>query len=120
MAKRRGERGKAPRKQCAKCPWKVGTDPRQIPGGYCETKHRRLKDTIASPGSLEGVGGDIRMMACHETTKGRELPCVGWLVHQLGEGNNIALRLAATLGAIDTNVEVVGPQHQRFEDTLPA
>lgn len=58
-------------------------------------------------------------MACHETPKGRELPCVGWLTNQLGAGNNIALRLLVVTGQIDANVETVGPQHERFEDTLP-
>jgi hypothetical protein len=58
-------------------------------------------------------------MACHETKAGKELPCVGWLVHQLGPGNNIGLRLAAMSGRIDANVKTVGPQHECFEDTLP-
>lgn len=110
-----------PRRQCVACPWKVDTDPRtEIPGGYCETKHKNLKNTIADPGSLKGAfGGEIRLMACHETTGLRELPCVGWLIHQLGPGNNIALRLLVMTGKIDANVETVGPQHERFEDTLP-
>ena len=59
------------------------------------------------------------MMACHETARGRELPCAGWLHNQLGVGNNIALRIMVFKGQIDGNVEVVGPQHERFEDTLP-
>ena len=58
-------------------------------------------------------------MACHETTGGKELPCVGWLVHQLGPGNNIVLRLMAASGRIDANVKTVGPQHETLEDTLP-
>ena len=111
-------RGK-PRRQCKLCPWKVGVNPREIPGEYCETKHRNLKGTIAEPGSLAGIGGTLRFMACHETTGRRETACVGWLVHQLGDGNNIALRLAVVSGQVDANVETVGPQHERFEDTLP-
>lgn len=58
-------------------------------------------------------------MACHETKLGGELPCVGWLVHQLGPGNNIGLRLAVIHGRVDGNVQTVGPQHETFEDTLP-
>jgi len=57
-------------------------------------------------------------MACHESAPGKEVVCVGWAVHQLGEGNNIALRLQAMR---DTNLQklrTVGPQHRRFEDTL--
>ncbi len=108
----------APRRQCAKCPWKVSTNPRDIPHGYCEKKHAQLKDTVAEPG-LVVIGGALRMMACHETPVGRELPCVGWLVRQLGPGNNIALRLAVVTGRIDANVETVGEQHETLEDTLP-
>jgi len=106
------------RRQCKKCPWKKGVDPRDIPGEYCEQKHADLKNTIAAPG-VARFDGPLRVMACHETPVGKELPCVGWLVHQLGPGNNIALRMRALTGAIDADIETVGPQHERFEDTLP-
>lgn len=109
----------ARRKQCAKCPWRKGVDPREIPNGYSEREHAALDETIATPGSLEGFGDALHMMACHETPVGRELPCVGWLVHQMGPGNNLPLRLAVMRGHIDANVETVGPQHERFEETLP-
>jgi hypothetical protein len=105
-----------PRKQCAKCPWKVTTNPRDIPGGYNESAHASLSRTIAEPGYIQ-LG--FRMMSCHEFPKGAEKPCVGWLMHQLGRGNNIALRLAVIRGQVDANVRTVGPQHARFEDTLP-
>lgn len=108
------------RRQCAKCPWKVGTNPHEIPNEYCEKKHRALSRTIAEPGSLAGIADqEMRIMACHETGGRRVLPCVGWLAHQLGPGNNIALRIAVLEGKIDTNFETVGDQHERFEDTLP-
>ena len=101
------------RRQCVKCPWKVDTDPFDIPNGYCPSKHRGLSDTIARDLRF---GGGLRIMACHET---EDTPCAGWLVNQLGPGNNIALRLAVMSGAIDADVELVGDQHERFEDTLP-
>jgi hypothetical protein len=106
-----------PRRQCAKCPWKKSTNPLDIPGDYSVELHRGLDVTIAEPGSFSP--GPIRLMACHETTKGAELPCVGWLVQQLGPGNNIALRLRVALGRVDANVETVGEQHETFADTLP-
>ena len=108
----------SPRRQCAKCPWKVGTDPRQIPNGYCERKHERLSNTIAtgSPAEQLSSNAQLRIMACHET---HELPCVGWMHNQLGEGNNIVLRLAVSSGRIDGKFEVVGEQHACLEDTLP-
>jgi len=113
------KRRRRPRRQCAKCPWKVDTNPREIPNDYCEKKHAALVNTIAEPGSLGGLHQPLRIMACHESPVGRELPCVGWLWHQLGEGNNIPLRFMVAVGKIDGNVEVVGPQHTRIEDTLP-
>lgn len=105
------------RRQCRKCPWRVDVDPRQIPGEYCEAKHAGLAGTIAKPGTLPA--GPLRLMACHETPVGRELPCVGWLSHQLGPGSNIALRLAVLSGRVSGDVQTVGEQHERFEDTLP-
>ena len=108
-----------PRIQCAKCPWKKSTDPFDIPNGYDPEKHAALERTIAKPGDLHGIFDVQHTMACHETTGGNELPCVGWLVHQLGPGNNIAMRLRATYGAVDANVRTVGPQHKTFADTLP-
>lgn len=107
-----------PRRQCKKCPWRVDVDPNEIPNGYCVEKHRALQSTIAPPGELR-IGGPLPMMACHETPPGRELPCVGWLVQQLGEGNNIALRIAVMTGAVDGNVQTVGEQHATLEETLP-
>lgn len=105
-----------PRRQCKHCPWKVGTDPREIPGGYSEEMHRRLTITIS-----DGAGsfGNNHVMACHETVTSKELHCVGWLVNQLGPGNNLGLRLKVMTGQIDANVEAVGPQHERLEDTFP-
>lgn len=105
------------RRQCKECPWKVGSNPHDIPGKYSEKKHRGLKSTIARTAQL--YDGPLHMMACHETMPGKELPCVGWMHHQLGVGNNLALRLLVITGKIDGDVEVVGPQHERFEDTLP-
>lgn len=105
------------RKQCKKCPWRVDVDPNDIPGGYCATKHAALESTIANPGELRF--GAMRMMACHETPAGKELPCVGWLVNQLGPGNNIALRMKVILGSVDGDVQVVGEQHATLADTLP-
>lgn len=109
---------KRPRKQCAKCPWKTSTDPYDIPDGYDESAHCALSNTIARPGEFR-PGNAIHVMSCHEFPVGKEKPCVGWLVNQLGVGNNIALRLRVAFGEIDANVRTVGPQHDCFEDTLP-
>lgn len=104
------------RRQCKKCPWRVDVDPHEIPNGYCPAKHANLRATIASGIQL---GGTLRIMACHESKPGKELPCVGWLAHQLGPGNNILLRIRAMRDRSLTDFELVGEQHERFEDTLP-
>ena len=105
------------RRQCSKCPWKVSTDPYEIPNGYSVEKHHALSSTIAHPVDVSAIfSEELRIMACHETHK---LPCVGWLVHQLGRGNNLALRMAAMAGRLDTDVETVGQQYQCLEDTFP-
>ena len=102
--------------QCAKCPWIVGADPREIPDGYDEDAHRALACTIAAPGSVQSSG---RAMACPESPQGDEAHCVGWLVNQLGPGNNIGLRLNMIRCENADKIRTRGEQHQRFEDTLP-
>lgn len=99
--------------QCEKCPWRVEADPRDIPNGYCETKHRALASTIAEPGSFRGTGA---AMACHETDGAH---CVGWVNHQLGPGNNLGLRMKMRSCENIGKLRLRGEQHERFEDTLP-
>lgn len=108
-----------PRRQCKKCPWKVGVNPFDIPGEYCPDKHAALADTIADPEAPYDLTVPLRIMACHETGVDAELPCVGWLVNQMGDGNNIPLRLAVITGRIDANVRTIGPQHETLAATLP-
>jgi hypothetical protein len=78
-------------KQCANCPWKVNSDTSKIPG-YDRELHQQLSGTIAELGIIE-IGDTLRMMACHNSTEGDDLECVGWLHNQLGTGNNIGLRM---------------------------
>lgn len=103
--------------QCAKCPWKVSTNPHNIPDGYCEIKHRGLKNTIAEPGKI--TGGPLVAMACHHSTMDNMQHCVGWLINQLGVGNNIPLRIQMLGYSNVGELKTKGKQHQRFEDTLP-
>ena len=102
-------------RQCAKCPWKVSVDPRDIPHGYSEELHRNLASTIAVPGSLT-LG---KAMACHEHPVGDEVHCVGWLNHQIGPGNNIGLRLKMRHCENGHLMQIDGDQHETFEATLP-
>lgn len=106
------------KKQCDHCPWRVDVVPdRDIPNGYSRDKHCALRKTIAKPGEVRR--GPRTMMACHESPVGKERPCVGWAVNQLGPGNNIGLRLAVLSGDERfTDLETVGPQRATFDDTL--
>lgn len=105
-------------KQCAKCPWRKDVNPHDIPDGYSEDKHRRLEGTIAKEDDFSFLtGSPLRVMACHETD---DAHCIGWLMNQLGRGNNIALRLQMRECDNLRNVKLVGEQHERFEDTLPS
>lgn len=102
--------------QCNKCPWRKDVDPHDIPNGYCETKHANLKDTIAKPGELGELRGPLRVMACHET---QDAHCIGWLVNQLGPGNNIPMRLRMSSCENGNKIRLKGEQHETFKDTLP-
>jgi hypothetical protein len=101
-------------KQCKKCPWRVDVDPHDIPDGYCEDKHRALKSTIAEEGFFSL--GPRKVMACHETADSH---CIGWLVNQLGPGNNIGMRMQMMECENSSKIETVGEQHETFEETLP-
>lgn len=103
-------------RQCEKCPWKVDTDPYDIPNGYSAELHRGLSGTIAEPGSLRSTG---HAMACHEHPTEDQVHCIGWLVNQLGIGNNIPLRMQMISCENAHAIQVDGEQHERFEDTLP-
>ncbi len=103
-------------KQCAKCPWRVSTNPHEIPNGYNVDLHQNLENTIAD-GSLNF--SCLRIMACHESPIGEEDYCVGWLVNQMGAGNNIGLRMQMRNCENFREVKTFGNQHERFEDTLP-
>lgn len=107
-------------KQCGKCPWKKSVNPHDIPDGYQVEKHKNLSCTIAKEGDLSGIGKkEMHVMACHHSTEGSEEHCIGWVNNQLGVGNNIMLRMNMLKCENINEMKVYGPQHERFEDTLP-
>jgi hypothetical protein len=103
-------------KQCAKCPWKVSTNPYEIPDGYDIEKHKALSCAIAKDTSIKGTG---HAMACHHSKDSNMQHCVGWIHNQLGSGNNIPLRLQMMHCENIRDLKIVGEQHENFEDTLP-
>jgi hypothetical protein len=104
--------------QCAKCPWKVDTNPHEIPHGYDVEKHRDLSCTIAD-NPLNFTQKTLHAMACHHSESGDEEYCIGWLHNQLGVGNNIMLRMKMMYCENIRDMKTIGEQHERFEDTLP-
>lgn len=102
--------------QCGKCPWRVDVDPFDIPDGYDVERHRDLAVTIAEPASLRSTG---HAMSCHEHDSAEQVHCVGWLMNQLGEGNNIPLRIQMLSCENRHAIRLHGAQHRTFEDTLP-
>lgn len=105
--------------QCEKCPWKVSTNPYEIPG-YIEEQHRDLGCTIADQHDLAVMSGGINyVMSCHEHDNSEEVYCVGWLVNQLGQGNNLSMRVRFLGCENRFQIRAVGAQHACYEDTLP-
>jgi hypothetical protein len=99
-------------RQCAKCPWKVDTNPFDVPRGYDPQKHCDLEDTIATDLSIPTT---LKIMACHEHH--RE-PCIGWLNNQI-INNNIGLRVRMMTCENSGDIQIIGKQHPTFDDTLP-
>lgn len=104
--------------QCAKCPWRTDVDPNVIPNGYDVEKHKNLDGTIAKEGDYSWLvdAKPLRIMACHED---HDAHCIGWLMNQMGPGNNIPLRIRIRECTNFGKVKLVGKQHETFEDTLP-
>lgn len=104
--------------QCAKCPWKKITNPFDIPDGYSEELHQGLEKTIATDNSFD-FDAPMPVMACHHSEVTDEEFCVGWLYNQLGEGNNIRLRIKMMNYSNVKDIKIIGDQHGQFNDTLP-
>lgn len=103
-------------KQCSKCPWRKSTNPFDIPDGYCHVKHADLKKTIAEG---TNIGPTLSVMACHHSTHDNMQHCIGWLVNQMGPGNNIQLRINMMLCENAREIKTYGEQHEVFEYTFP-
>lgn len=97
--------------QCAKCPWKVTTNPHEIPNEYSVDAHKKLSGTISE--GLDSLNNN-RIMVCHETHKKH---CIGWIHNQLGVGNNIGLRMRIKHYDL-SRMKIYGKQHINFKDTI--
>lgn len=92
------------KRQCPNCPWKKSTT--AIPGGSSE-KWEELVTGFEVSGRT--FGGPLRAMQCHDSEDEDPQYCAGWVVNQLGPGNNLQLRVMALDGRFD-DVRTVGPQ----------
>ncbi len=103
-----------PRRQCKACPWRKTTVPEEdIPGGYSAQRHRDLIACQAD--GFKGFGQPQRAMACHEFPPGAEQACVGWVINQIGPGNNIGLRMRALRGDY-AGWEIDGEQYETVQE----
>lgn len=105
-------------KQCKTCPWRVDCEPERDIPRYDLKLARELSCTIRSGAESMRGGDSQRAMACHYSEPGNEIYCAGWIANQIGPGNNLGLRLLVMRGLVPMP-ETDGPQHERFEDTLP-
>lgn len=104
-------------KQCKTCPWRADCDPEHDIPNFDINLARKLTVTIRS--GVETIFERERhVMACHYSKQGAETPCAGWLHHQIGDGNNIAVRIGVMTGRYPVP-EIDGEQHATFEATLP-
>ena len=105
-------------KQCRHCPWRKDSDLSKIPN-YSRAQHEDLENTIADDGNLTGLGKSLNVMACHnKQISGEDLTCIGWLVNQVGVGNNIPARIQLLSYDNGNEIETFGEQFETFEETL--
>ena len=84
------------RQPCDNCPWRKSTDPHtQIPNYRVE-----MAENLAHTCRDDGMA----VMACHKTTEGKELACVGFVL-QVGV-ESIGVRLRFFGGDSPDNYEV--------------
>ena len=85
---------------------------------YAHVKDLGAYITIAKEHDYSFLAGkEQHVMACHET---HDAHCIGWLAHQCGPGNNIAMRMRMMSCENADQVKLIGDQHETFEDTLPS
>jgi hypothetical protein len=104
-------------KQCSGCPWRKSIDPASIPYGFNHETHKKLVDHRPAEGVFHVT--ELHAMACHHSNDMDNMYCIGWLENQLGEGNNIPLRIRMRNCTNLNEIETYGEQRERFEDVKP-
>lgn len=105
-------------KQCANCPWKKSTKHEDIDRreGFDVEYYKSVRDDFVSRPGFIGMSQDHDNMGCHKHPDEDDVPCIGWLAHEVGPGNNIGLRLWLTQFENSWDIETVGEQHKSIYD----
>ena len=101
-------------KQCKTCPWRVDVKPARDVPSFDPGIYDRMKASLRS--GVESMAEKTRIvMECHSGKRGSKIPCAGWLHHQLGVGNNFAVRLSVISGRLPAP-KIAGEQHIDLDD----
>ncbi len=101
-------------KQCANCPWKKSTKWEDIDcvEGFDMDFYESVRDEYIPKHMFDK---SHRNMGCHKH-EGDDQPCIGWLLHEAGRGNNIGIRLMLSGVENADELETFGPQHTDIRD----
>jgi len=106
------------RQQCKTCPWIKSNGVSDIPN-YDLELHKSLIETIAErDGNISKIGKPVAIMVCHYSSGENQIPCVGWLNNQLGDGNNVQLRIYFGVNFPGDSIETIGEQKENFQQTF--
>lgn len=100
------------RQPCLSCPWRVDQDAQDIPNfslDLAERLERTCHQDFGAP-----------VFACHQSRKGKEFPCAGWLA--VYGANSIAVRMMVIGGRIQPDALQPGEDwpelHTDFEEVI--
>lgn len=94
---------------CDECPWR-----KDVPvGRFLPERFAALRHTATGPDALKP------MFACHKSTEGQDLACIGYLM--VGAHSNISVRIAAARGQFDPNrLRSAGELFNNFDEMATA
>lgn len=101
-------------KQCGNCPWKKSTKLEDIDckEGFDMDYYESVRDDYVA---CHDFDRSHKNMGCHKFPNDSQ-PCIGWLLHEAGPGNNIGIRLMLSCVDNANELETFGPQHKSIKD----
>lgn len=100
--------------QCKTCPWRVEASLEDIPR-YSRAQLEDLEESCNQSG-ISSLSSHAMM--CHHAKSNEFRPCLGWLVYAIGPGQNFGARMIANNIKNLGDVQLLGEQHETFQDTL--